>query len=1022
MTALAGFSTRLVAWTLRAKFPRSFVTATAILFEQGLADPRGCEYREIELLVSDHGMASRVRTHGWVRSKKGNATQDFAICWHGLVCPVTRVGGPADLEADVVSAVKADEGLRAKYERKYGGPFRRGRHYPEPEGRSVSHKAILPIKACLLFRLGEKKLAYRVWTGYVAGLDEKDASHSPFLKDPYLMLATDWVWALFDRTVWYHMRGADDLALASSRSLVQIQKAVETEADRRGFEHYEYEGEQWPHLRFLGSLPALLRDQERRAREPERQHVLEVGLDKYPDKPERIAALIRDLEDMTVGATIPSSVSACRWSPLVKALINEGEDAVEPLLACLEKDTRLTRAVDYGWRPRHHRRIIGVHEVAHEAVSEIIGTMYFAPDSSSDSLLHRGMAGRTKMAAGIREHLRRFKDVGVEERWYAILADDGASPMHWLVASQQIAETERGKPGRGARLRGEVLRGRKQPSVAELMAKRIEHLAEAGVPRSEKDPAYESCRISIETSLLLAKWDAEASLRVLRAQTKRYREAILADEDPESRRDYFLKSYIADLMLARAKAADPAALDEYAEWVRTLTRRDLAPSANIIVKPMWHYPEHPAVAEAADWLFNDKDSPWAGQGPYLTRELAETPLIGAPGFRGYLLAGLSNKAGAGTVKVRDGTMSGFGTIGGISRVDPLAPKGHVIREVRICDRYARWLSRLDGTPPCKDYWPEAARDSAVAACARVLQQYGDRFRYSPEQDVPGHDRDDKPQMTFPRLDHPATDEDVRRGLAVFSLLGDGNEVRQSRMPPCPIEARWVTLKDYPREVHRHHADGTKEIVTGYWQCGIVWQAEEVLENGKWRRYYGFVGRYCIAKVPAEEIEFQKHRGGPWARLSHGLDCRVVMPALQEIKDSARLLELGKPARAEVWLRNRLGIEQDAPSVFYVNDPENGPVLHSGIGIEMTYRPGKGPPWAESKEKWQELKAKTAARAKMSQAGRTLAPAQEFRAFELDLRDWFHLTRAGCYRLEFTFSEQHSGLAEGRSQPVWFELE
>ena len=36
--------------------------------------------------------------------------------------------------------------------------------------------------------------------------------------------------------------------------------------------------------------------------------------------------------------------------------------------------------------------------------------------------------------------------------------------------------------------------------------------------------------------------------------------------------------------------------------------------------------------------------------------------------------------------------------------------------------------------------------------------------------------------------------------------------------------------------------------------GLIWQAEEVLQEGKWRRYYGFVGNHVIAKVPAEEVD------------------------------------------------------------------------------------------------------------------------------------------------------------------------
>ena len=38
------------------------------------------------------------------------------------------------------------------------------------------------------------------------------------------------------------------------------------------------------------------------------------------------------------------------------------------------------------------------------------------------------------------------------------------------------------------------------------------------------------------------------------------------------------------------------------------------------------------------------------------------------------------------------------------------------------------------------------------------------------------------------------------------------------------------------------------------QDGLVWQAEEVWKDGKWVRYYGFVGRHVVAKVPAAEVE------------------------------------------------------------------------------------------------------------------------------------------------------------------------
>jgi hypothetical protein len=56
-----------------------------LLFDAGLADPRGGEYREIELTVHQ-GRTSSVTTHGWYFS------QGFAVCWDGLAHGVIRVG------------------------------------------------------------------------------------------------------------------------------------------------------------------------------------------------------------------------------------------------------------------------------------------------------------------------------------------------------------------------------------------------------------------------------------------------------------------------------------------------------------------------------------------------------------------------------------------------------------------------------------------------------------------------------------------------------------------------------------------------------------------------------------------------------------------------------------------------------------------------------------------------------------------------------------------------------------------
>src|SRR6185503_15591563 len=98
------------------------------------------------------------------------------------------------------------------------------------------------------------------------------------------------------------------------------------------------------------------------------------------------------------------------------------------------------------------------------------------------------------------------------------------------------------------------------------------------------------------------------------------------------------------------------------------------------------------------------------------------------------------------------------------------------------------------------------------------------------------------------------------------------------------------------------------------QAGIVWQAEEAREDGRWRRYYGFVGRHARARVPAEEIEFPAAANSGWTPVSAALDARLLPPGATDDGPSvvpARASPDG-PLTVEVWLRNRRGVDSPAP--------------------------------------------------------------------------------------------------------------
>jgi hypothetical protein len=254
-------------------------------------------------------------------------------------------------------------------------------------------------------------------------------------------------------------------------------------------------------------------------------------------------------------------------------------------------------------------------------------------------------------------------------------------------------------------------------------------------------------------------------------------------------------------------------------------------------------------------------SPWTARflRSYTTRDLARTPLVGVPAFRKRLLVELGDKRRAGRLELNE---EGYGFVevddaysGGSaihSAGDPLAPRKGTATIFRVCDYYAWELSGLEGAPRCELYWPVAERDKAVAACAAFLKKYGERFKHSPEA---SSGDEGKAKMRFPRLGRPATPEDVREGRAIFSLVGAG-KVRVCEVPALPAPAKWLTYKGAVRVVSRW--DARKKSTTYSRepdQEGVVWQAEEVFEGGKWVRYYGFVGRHVVARAPAAEVEF-----------------------------------------------------------------------------------------------------------------------------------------------------------------------
>ena len=602
-------------WTPPATaLPREVVDAVKAIFDVGVADPRGCEYREIKVTMGARGQgdAGVVTTHGWVLP--GN--EGFAVRWNGLVYPVLSAAAAADLHADVAAFLQADQeeikkkeaelravkpddqeptvpGLSAE---KRFDPYARGN---VPERAAVSYQTILPFKAVLLLRLGEGELAARLWSQWY------DATEFSRPKNPFLWMAGAWAWSHFDRAASAHLCGDDRLALAGARVLASIQSAYGAEEARRQFEmRYGVDSQ----LGFLDQVPALLTDSERRLAEAPYTPVLATS--PPPKGSERIAGLIRDLELVPDGYWRPCGAN----DPIVEALVQEGEPAVEPLLRCVEADTRLTRAV----RSQVGPTFPGVQEPAFTALQDILHTNSFGRDDMAtiNDLIERGLAGRKAVADEIRAWRDKYGKLSVAQRWYEMLRDPQSKQwteaVDWIVQPAYVAQTFAGKFSGSAdmdrssegtsrfSLQGEALRSLTDPSVSELLVQRL-HAAEQALDAQASDPEVNANLASADKAArALATWDGANQLDVLRDFSKRLR--ALFDQAATWRAG--LVPALAATYKNRTNLGDPAALDEYAAWLVTVPPDGLEPdTAASFLRPAWMHPESPRVQQAVAELF-----------------------------------------------------------------------------------------------------------------------------------------------------------------------------------------------------------------------------------------------------------------------------------------------------------------------------------------------------------------------------------------------------------------------------------
>ncbi len=712
------------------------VSAAKSLFEQGLADPRGCDYREIEIHTGDvwRGDGGVVRTHGWLIPQSPTNQSRYAVCWNGLVYPVVAVGGQIDLRADMENLIRTAPTNRLTRRMDLYS-------YAVPERMSVAADSVLPIKACLLLRLGEVELSTRFWDACKAA--RENVPGGGMAKDPYLTLAGDWAWSAFDRGICAHMQGNVPLALISARRLAEIQPKIESEAARRGFPHPGYNDvakheRERPYLYFLDQLPQWLVDLERRAREPVSKSALEAGLTNFPSQSKRIAALIKDLDQVSAPQMSQPGMVMPEGDPIVAALIKEGDAAVEPLLRCLEHDTRLTRSVGFSRDFRRDRIIITVRRAARAAIENILHTQF--PGGAPE----------------IRAYWNRYRGQSAEERWYSVLRNEKITQEQSVLVGAAGSETRRNvlvlgrgpwmdaarvlvqpdnvlavpgsghyvvnplPPGAPVKIRGEVLRAKKNPSVTELLLQQAEVVVDQA-NRLDQFQGVDAIRIGCELTQIIRQWEKPAARAPARALLRRAIELCSDRNSFIMSSGHDLARYIPQLVDIGVDTGDTAALVDYAQWVKSVDAATVEQYALEAFAPLVRNPRDANAVSAAEWLFNDPSSPW-NQLPWKGVSFpnpVESDLIRLPAFRKLLARELSKTNVIGSMEYfRPDTITySLKDFGGGSRGFPwppaTAPAIGTKAEIRHCDWIAFSLSNAKRIPFFNPFAPIEERDEAI---------------------------------------------------------------------------------------------------------------------------------------------------------------------------------------------------------------------------------------------------------------------------------------------------------------------
>ena len=980
--------------------PGAVLRAVDDLYRLGLGDPNQGQYREIEIPMGTHAFGGKVkplRTRGWVLPSNSPDAVASAVCWDGIVRKVESVGPPANLDADLAVILSPS-------------PDALSRRMEISGNAELVQDRLTLGKLPLLIRLGRMREAVDTWnrweelnrTGAVPRWESRENLPSPFV-----VLATEWIFRKYRLAQLDHQEGRHEAALAGLEDVLRLRNEIEKTAAL-------HEGRTSAiDLHLLDAVPALIADQQRRLAEKSSDRA--IAGETAVDKRRRIAHLIRDLQDVRGERFTPGYVNFAN-DPAVLALVKQGEDAVEPLIDCVEKDRRLTRSIDDGGGrgagSGRFDRVIGVEEPAIAALKGILKVRDQFPSLDLPNVNASPVGpkvSREELAAFLRTYWKQNKDRSLPERWYALLADDQTRPEVWAEVAENLVRPEsqpvvvygllmnvvaRG-PIETDPLRGEPLRGKTNPSISDLMVKRLDQVSQNETGRETR-----LLHVAQKLSAALVAWDGKNQIDVLQRRCEELRNSIAAEDASLG-----LTSLLDLLALFRQRleSGDKRALTEYAEWLRGADAKKLSELGGsygaFFLAPLWRYPSDPDIAALTQWVFIDPASPWSrgdsAGGPSWLVTSIRTPLMTVPAFRQRVEGALGNMENFGRVEITENNVLVHSGYGGSAKTDPEVPPTGFTQDLRVCDQVACALSQIPGAPRCEPYWPLERRNQAVAEATEFLRQYGNRITSARDDQNDGFVSD--LELRFPRLDGPATEQDVLEGKAIFALK-DG---RTFSMPDLPRPAHWITFKNHPQVGMWWHENGDPvgERLT-YDHRGMVWQAEEVrTEGGDVKRTFGFVAKNGLHQVPGDELQFEAP-GFSVAAGSWGL--RVDLPRPERFRR-------GDPITVSIILKNLLGRDRQPPASFLQgNDAAQGASPAITIRLRHTARSRDELSWRDGNpDLWPSQASRGPVTLKPKSLPARMNILQEATLLEFDVAPFFDLEAGATYSVEIEFSGQGS---------------